>query len=214
MKLCSCGRPKFSRSARCLACAKAVRRRALTCTYCGVAFWRRKVGDKEQRRFCSRECYFSMKKAHAVTHAAELQASKANEQIEKVIQRELREAAQQTLLVLRWCPCGAPLNRRSVGGRYCRACVATRIRTATRNARHAASEQGIEHLCPNCGQWFKGYEREVYCSVRCGKRMRKVPGRYPSISEIPIDQRNQLAEYLALIRRARRHIDSPQTASP
>jgi hypothetical protein len=163
------------------------------CESCAAPFWRRR-NHKDARRFCSKRCAGVWHRARTL---ARVQAERAQRQID----RELQRAARQAVALLRWCPCGAALNRRSPGGRFCRACVAERIR-----AGHASRERDIAHCCPNCGGSFHGYEAQVFCSKRCAHQLQH-KGRYPTLGRLPLEDRNQLAEMIALVRAARRQID-------
>jgi len=67
-----------------------------------------------------------------------------------------------------------------------------------------ATLNGLHHICPNCGDAFRGYAAAVFCSRSCahsfGKMQRR--GSYPSIATLPVDERNKLAHLISLARRA------------
>jgi len=71
--------------------------------------------------------------------------------------------------------------------------------------------EGATHICPNCGQLFNGHDRDVFCSFRCARQLRK-DGRYPTLGALPLDERNRVAELIALVRSARRQIDRSMKA--
>lgn len=196
MKLCACGQRKTDAATRCQSCATAHRRPMFRCEWCSAEFWRRRWDGRDYRRFCSHRC------ANACTGAqvyAVCQARRDSEQAQREIDRELRRAAQRVLLELRSCSCGGPITRPH--GTMCTTCAAT-------HRRERGREHGIKHLCPNCGQWFRGLETDVYCSPRCARQLRK-KGRYPSIASLATGERNRIAELIALIRAARRRIEQP-----
>jgi len=211
---CACGQPKSYRTAQCWTCYNAGRRGpSYQCLGCGAAFWRfHSPTKRDARRYCSRACFFAMKKTRAAENQRVIQARKQSESVESEIHRALRQEAQRTLLALRLCAeCGGPLSRLSPGGRFCRRCVAYRIATATSRGRRASREVGPEHLCPNCGQTFRGHVQDVYCSLHCAKQYKARHDRcgdtYPTLSHMPLDERNQIAELIALTRAAYRKID-------
>jgi endogenous inhibitor of DNA gyrase (YacG/DUF329 family) len=166
------------------------------CESCAAPFWRRK-NHKDARRFCSKRCAGTW---HRARTAARVQA----ERTQREIDRALLQAARETARLLRRCPCGASLDRRSAGGRFCRACVAARLRASNIRQQKAARDYGPLHCCPNCGRQFQGYEGAVFCSSLCSKRLHRK--RYPTLAHIPLEERNHLAEMIALVRAARRKI--------
>lgn len=210
LKLCQCGGSKTASAKMCRSCVARHQRRLFTCQGCGVMHWRRAWCD-DARKYCSRECYFRMKKTRAAANAAQQVIDRLSVQAEHEIQRELRRAAQQAQLALRWCSCGAPLNRRSPRAVCCDACRKERIGRSVSRRRTVSREHGVQHCCPNCGQQFRGYEGDVYCSTRCAHRYNH-HGRYPSIGQLSLTERNRIAELLALVRTARKHIQAQ--ASP
>lgn len=148
--------------------------------------------------------------------SAQRKALCREQQIERAIERVHWEQARTI------CSCGATIARDSGSNapycRLCRTCATTRIAAINRETRAAIRTEGVDHVCPNCGQSFRGYVDDVYCSSRCNKQMHKKKGRYPSIRGLPLDERNRLAELLALVRAARRRMDGApdkeSTAAP
>jgi predicted nucleic acid-binding Zn ribbon protein len=191
-------------------CYKATRPRApmFRCEWCGIEVYRQLHRDptKHARRFCSKRCSGALK--HAVVMAR-------NESIcaERQIQRELKRAATHAMRAQRSCrSCGGSIPHQSEGVYCSEACRTAGTGTNVRETRHKNKNNGVKHLCPNCGQWFPGHERDVFCSAHChgqmSKRTKHGHRRYPSLDRLPIDERNQLAEFLALIRTVRRHINA------
>lgn len=198
--VCACGRPKHSRSKLCLMCDKQRRTRMVPiriCQWCGGKF-RRKGHDPRTThdvlRFCRKKCWGAFRSAFA-------QAEQEQYQRAREISRELTRA--QRLYARSVCPCGAPITRPR--GRFCNTCAATCRGRGIRRARAVGRRTGLAHLCPNCGRQFRGYERDVFCSQHCSHQYTKKQ-RYPSIGAMSLEQRNQIAELIALVRSARRRV--------
>lgn len=197
---CSCGGQKARYSLRCQACdavrrkCEAVRRMVPTrvCQWCGAEF--RRQGDARAAhdvlRFCSKKCWGAFRSAIA-------QAQHEKYRGARQIIRELTRA--QRLYARSVCACGATITRPY--GSLCTSCRAARRSEAFRIRR----EEGVHHLCPNCGQSFRGHTDDVYCSSPCAKQFRKKSRS--RIRAIPLDERNRIAELLALVRAANRRID-------
>jgi hypothetical protein len=199
MHQCACGRRKTEYARTCLVCYNEHRLPPKRqCEGCGKTFMRRQR-SRDSFLFCSRECYFAVKKARGIEH----QQRKENDRVDREIQRELKRAARSVLRTLRWCECGAPLNRPTA--RYCAPCYQQVIGAGIRNGRRIASQQGVGHVCPNCGNIFRGYSTAVYCSVRCA-RVIAHHRRYPALRHLPLAERNRLAELVALVRAANRRL--------
>jgi len=101
------------------------------------------------------------------------------------------------------CRCGAAIFRPAAT--LCTSCYADVIGTGIRNGRQNSRRDGPRHVCPNCGREFFGYETDVYCSPYCGRQYNHE--RYPSLQDLSRPERNHLAEMIALVRQARRHIN-------
>jgi hypothetical protein len=172
---------------------RAIRaRKDLHCEWCGIAFWRPRLTNRkvDACRFCSKRCSGARRRAQTAERRAVIR-----EQREQL--RRQRHEARVT------CACGVRIRRRT--GRWCDACYTQRIGNAIREGHILARRTGLDHLCPNCGQWFRGYDRATFCSSRCVSQMAKRQC-YPHISHLPIDERNQLAELIALVRAANRRL--------
>lgn len=208
-----CGDPCSYKSQRCMACSAQFRRGpSFHCEWCGTVFWRKKL-NHDDRRFCSQRCSGLFRAANgelawqtpeaeirraislARLHEARSQQALVRRQ-ERLQQREEqrreREAQKPT------CSCGAPYRRRRWTPdhpfmRYwCDSCFEREFHE-------------LSHICPNCGQTFQGERRAVYCSPRCSAQFCKRVERgtvYSHIGRLPLNERNKLAEYLALIRMA------------
>jgi len=174
------------------------------CVWCTATFSRRPWSD-DTLRYCTRECYFAMKKARAHERHEVLA-------VEQQLEQELRRSASAAIRALRRCRACAGSIPADRGGSYCsdvcrRAGIGTNLR-ATRRTNKGAS--GIQHLCPNCGQWFTGHPGDVFCSSRCAHQLKPC---YPRIRRIAsIEERNRLAELIYLVRAANRRID--ETLNP
>ena len=196
--VCACGQPRSRAAVQCKACETQARRRPFVCEWCGGSFWRRS-NRGDTRRFCSKRCSGARRTAIA---AAKREIDRHEREIERAIDRAnrplLREARQR-LRALRRCACGAPVA--SIHGVVCAACAAANRRAGHRRARRWSR---IVHCCPSCGNSFFGLEHDVYCSSRCGHQLRK--GRYPSIGGLPLEERNRIAEFIALVRAAHKQM--------
>ena len=195
--LCRCGQPKSPQPALCKPCFEADRRGPdLHCEWCGVAFWRAKNTNhpySDARRFCSKTC-----------SGARRRAVKDERLIARDIERAVARAQAQ--IVRHTCQCGSPIERRTA--KWCNACYAARIGEGIRNGYARAKDQGVLHICPNCGETFKGYADAVHCGKACAKQMLKCIGRhrYPSIGTVPLPERNTLAGLIALQREVNRRL--------
>jgi len=205
---CACGRPKSRRTVQCRTCFNVKHRSpAFQCAWCTRTFWRPKWKD-DARRFCSRDCFFAMKKGRAADRAE-------SEAAEREIQQALYHAAKKVRRSLRRCVHCAGSMPDDRGGRYCSdACLCAVLGTKVRETRRTNKAAGIQHQCPNCGVWFPGHPCDVYCSPRCCKQFKTHLGRYPSLENVfPIEERNRIAGLIALVRAARRQIDFDQNPS-
>jgi predicted nucleic acid-binding Zn ribbon protein len=133
--------------------------------------------------------------------------------VEQEIQRELKRAAAHAIHALRQCrSClgSIPSDR---GGRYCsEACRTVGTGAHVRETRRQNKHQGVAHVCPNCGTSFLSHvSGDVFCSRRCRepmqKRTKRGERRYPSVRDIPVDERNRIAQLFVLLRSARKHIN-------
>jgi len=196
--VCACGKPRAVNAAQCWACYAETRCQPVhVCEYCKQSFQPKRSVNPARfqfNKYCSRACYFAVKKATACERlvAHELARTIAHEQ-----RRQKRE--QQEHL----CACGATIN---VKNKRCRRCFLKQAGSVIRETRELARVTGVDHLCPNCGQWFKGYESSTFCSERCCLRLRR--DRYASIRHLPLEERNNLAELIALTREANRRIQN------
>lgn len=145
-----------------------------------------------------------MKQQAAAEHALAWSAEQAIAQAQRDAVRADRAAARAAKCAarVRSCDCGAVITRRK-DGRRCAACSAKRLARIVPRAWKRVL--GIDHLCPCCGAWFKGYRHEVYCSARCCELMTK-RGIYPALGRIDVEERNHLAELIYLARQANRRL--------
>jgi len=175
----------------------------MNCEYCGVTFWRKRA-KRDARRFCSKRC--SGARIRARTAAAKAERTLATA-FAAAFRRELdaRLPAIVVPTLERRCPCGAPRHTRS---KYCLVCLRPLVAARVRAGRSAVTFTGLDHVCPNCGATFKGYEADTYCSRPCATqyRHRVDRGSYPRIGHMGIKERNTLAELIALMRAANRRI--------
>jgi hypothetical protein len=168
----------------------------LHCEWCGVAFFRR-PSNRDARRFCSKRCSGARRRARTAERRAAILVQR---RIAREKREQIRKQQHQARMI---CPCGARISRRT--GRWCNTCFAQQIGNGIRAGHTVARTAGLHHLCPNCGQWFRGYPRDTFCSTTCAKQMRK-RDRYPHLGHLPIDERNQLAELIALVRAVNRRL--------
>jgi hypothetical protein len=208
-RLCICGREKSYHRQLCLACRKAARRPPLRyCEWCSAPFRRTKHGrDKDVFRFCSRECHFARLKAIAAVNQETRRAQDQAVAHERAIDRALTAAARRAITLLRACKhCGASMpedRRQSV---YCgEACRIAGTAAHVRGTRARNKPQGLAHVCPNCGIRFTSHEGDVFCSARCSRQLKH--RRYGSFRWLDVDERNRIAELVALARAANRFID-------
>lgn len=203
---CACGRARANGAARCLACYWAEKRREVhICQQCSLSFRPIRSLSKascQVNKYCSRACYFAMKRGRAETRSIERKIAQAHAREQRKRNWTQRHQERQEQRAATRCPCGAALTRPTA--RWCKNCYATQIGNGIRKGREWMRATGLDHLCPNCGQWFKGYESSTFCSLKCCTQWK--PGRYPCISRVPIEERNQLAELLALVREANRRM--------
>lgn len=199
--VCACGGRKSYGTICCRTC-EDLRRHAdgheqrveRLCQWCGKPFRRKGRLTRpgaEVFRFCRKKCWGAFRSTVA-------RAERDARRQARRISRELTRA--QRLFARSVCACGATITRPS--GRMCNACSALRKREGKQRGQSLSRSTGLEHICPNCGESFRGYERDVFCSPRCGRQL-KHPGRYPSIGGLSIDKRNEIAELIALVRSAR-----------
>lgn len=194
-RLCACGRRCHSTSARCLTCNR--NRQPFSCEWCGVSF-RRKPNPHDACRFCSKKCSGALRTAGSAPVVAAFA---------RTFRRELQQAlASPKTPIVRLCRCGAPITQWRTG--WCDPCLLV-VRGASIRAGHSVARLlGVAHICPNCGRSFKGYQKATYCSTRCATQMRKriERGTYPVIGHLQIDERNKLAELIALTRAVNRRL--------
>jgi hypothetical protein len=195
---CACGAKRARVSSACRSCYLAnVHAADSTCQWCKKTFRRRqKAPDRDARKFCSKVCYGASKTIWKTKGAGQAFA--------RCVKRELtkRLRAISSRPPDRRCLCGATIERRTA--KYCRACYAATIRDGVRAGLSVSNAIGSDHVCPNCGDTFRGYPGAVFCSVICGKRVKR--DRYPSLQWMPIAERNQLARWIALAREANRRL--------
>ena len=202
--LCRCGKPRNFAAAQCWACYSAARRRPIrVCRQCTRPFHPKRgvhPARRQVNKYCSRSCFFTSKRLRAEAVAMETAISRSLARAQRL---QVRQQRHETRMV---CPCGAAITRPT--GRWCNSCYATQIANGIRAGRDWARVTGPDHLCPNCGQWFKGYQAHTFCSSHCQEQMSRMQarGRYPSIQHVPVDERNHLAELIALAREANRRI--------
>jgi len=207
-RVCGCGNAKAPASSTCVACYNARQRHGrapLTCEWCGVAFWRKPKSagytDRDARRFCSKRCNGDRLRALAAARNAPKRQAEA-------LAREMRAQyrdARRRLRALRRCPCGAPP---APTGRYCVPCRDARRRLPNANTSASlcqARALGVAHCCPNCGTTFQGLAHDVYCSTHCRKQYKP---KYPRLRGLTLDDRNRVAALIALVREARRYLNS------
>lgn len=205
--ICACGKSRARNAARCWSCYSAGRKRPLqVCQTCYRTFRpKRNLSEVNYQRnkYCSRSCYFAAKQSRARARA--LAAARSREA--RAIEREFaacfsaeltKRLPAKATVEARLCRCGAPVTQWRTGS--CVACIAARVRAGHWEA-HLI---GVAHICPNCGRSFRGYPGAVWCSEKCGHLMRK--GRYPSIANVSVDERNKLAGMIALVRAANRRL--------
>jgi hypothetical protein len=194
---------------------------SFVCKGCGDVITRDPAPARDNRReYCSRACKMQVwwrthekklytpseaavlrSKARELERAALRKATSCERQLEREIERAQRLQARST------CACGAKIHRPY--GRVCDACASVNKSTGRRRSLGA----GPGHLCPSCGRRFDSLETTVFCSSQCAKRYRH-HGRYPSLGALPLDERNQIAELIALVRSAHRHLQHPSALSP
>ena len=151
--------------------------------------------------FCSRTCAFA--RQHEQYLRRQVAAVIAREQQKAARARGKQEQEQRIHQERMTCRlCGGERVLGSWVGRRCLVCYAQQQRVRVQRGRARVKQDGVLHLCPNCGQWFRGYEQDVFCSKRCSQQLK--PDRYPRMRHVPIAERNELAAMTALIRRANR----------
>jgi hypothetical protein len=217
--LCACGHKKHYGCARCLACEKHRRQPPLrTCEWCGRDF--RRGGGQAPRfrhdvkRFCSKHCSGLHRMAAGqqpiqdpdvqVRAAIGLAVWREQRRAEWALRRQERHERQQQQRAIRQqqrptCACGAPYTHTRDKRYWCDACFTQEF--------HA-----WRHLCPNCGQEFVGIQAKTYCSPRCATQMRHRLERsscYVAIGHLHVMERNRMAELMALMRAAHRHLQRP-----
>jgi hypothetical protein len=205
--LCACGKSRNPAAAKCWTCYSASRKRRpiQVCQTCNRSFQTKRGLSEvnyQRNKYCSRACYFATKKAKAAERLISLTASQVIARAQREAVMAEREAARASLAVarVRSCRCGAVITRRK-DGVFCAACSAERRERVIPRA--WVRVLGVDHLCPNCGAWFKGYRYAVYCSARCCEQTTK-HGRYPALGRVDVEERNGLAELVYLEREARR----------
>jgi hypothetical protein len=187
---CACGGAKSYGAARCMTCETTARRDQIierVCQQCGCTFKRKSHGGPghDVKRFCSKKCWGAFLAAEArVTREAIRQAHSIQRELERAQRRYARSV----------CACGATATR---DGR-CSTCNSRRYQPLVAR---------VDHVCPNCGQAFQAPESWVHCSRRCGQQLSGKGRRYPKIGALPVEDRNRIAELIALTRTARRRID-------
>jgi hypothetical protein len=213
--VCACGRPRANTAAKCLTCYWAERRRQIhICQHCGQSFRPKRsvcTARCQNNKYCSRACYFRAKHARAeVAASAEaeaLEARRAERAFARSFALELRKRLPADHSVMgRFCRCGAAITQFATG--FCAPCIAEIMAARVRAGHSVARLLGVAHICPNCGRSFRGYPRAVCCSRRCDRQISKWKKgrRYPSIQHVPVDERNKLAELIALTRAANRRL--------
>lgn len=219
--VCACGQRKSYSAVRCLTCERLRRHsppEPRMCEWCGLSF-RRKLhgggGDHDTGRFCSKKCSGARRRAGTMLRLEQQKQQRFASEIERQIQRELDRAQReleraQRDCAPRFCACGTAITN----GSMCQPCATIRKVTGLYAAREMARIAGHEHCCPNCGARFRGLERDVYCSDHCARQLCKRRQRYPAIGHFPLNERNRLAELIALVRSARRRINKPSAVSP
>jgi len=191
--LCSRG------ATQCKTCECAVRsqrsRPETRCLGCGRQF-QRKRKQRDVVKYCSRACAFA--------HWSDIRRTDI---------RAVRARARPPKTYA-CCNCGAPLlsGRR----RYCEVCrnVRAAINRQLHNelARERARQQRrhpagpIVQICPSCGAHFDGRLR-VCCSRLCLRRAKKVL-KGLQLSHFPASELAPVAELIATMRAAYRHIDT------
>jgi hypothetical protein len=131
-------------------------------------------------------------------------AAEADRRRERRIEEQLERVHWQQARTISICTCGVTITRPAAT--LCKTCYAARMGTVIRHAREASRIEGLNHVCPNCGQQFLGYTADVYCSKRCFRQYTKHQ-RYPGLRSLPLNERNQIAAMIALVRAANRRID-------
>lgn len=204
---CACGGLKYRSAQRCKACD--IRRRhaaiARRCEWCQQVFFRhRKGGDKHDAlRFCSKACYGRNKSKRAIRqlHALERRIHRAS------VKQAQRARKLLTRSVCRRCDAPIDPHQRF---RWCASCYSAMLVEKNSQAKdNRRTRTGALHVCPNCGQTFMEQARVVYCSRRCLRQMVKRRERgsaYPVLAGVPLDQRNPLAELVAMVRTTQRRL--------
>jgi hypothetical protein len=198
--VCACGGKKAREAAACRACYLTnVHADDSTCQWCQQTFRRgQKAPDRDARKYCSKTCYGAAKRIWAPGARGRFVASLRHELRSRLAVFDRRS---QTAAPWRRCSCGAPIE--NPFGKCCRRCGAERKGIGIRSARAISRRVGCEHVCPNCGVRFHGHPGDVFCSAKCGRQLR---GRNFSIRGLPLDERNKLAELIALVRAANRRL--------
>lgn len=218
-RICACGGAKSRKGRQCLACAIRQRRgSALNCEWCRQVFWRRKA-KRDTRRFCSKQCAMALRilrgrntfqdlqvRQRAIAGMRQYLHDSAPERARRREQREQWDQQQRQYRIQQQqartaCPCGTIST-------YTRWTYADPVMRYWCDACYIQEFYAWEHVCPDCGASFFGQYRDTYCSPRCATRLRHMVdrGTYPAIGRLPLDQRNQLAEMIALMRAANRAI--------
>ena len=192
---CACGRPIGRIAKVCRQCRSPARH----CEWCGGAF-RRYISKKwpthDAGRFCSKRCSGARRRAETAEREAPRLAAAAITRAQNNAVRAALKAAHAI------CPCGQPVAGPS--SRWCGVCYGHRIGNGIRAAYVRSTLSGLEHICPNCGDTFKGYAQRLCCSRACsipyGRKQRE--GTYPPIRSMPLEERNKVAWLISLVRRA------------
>jgi hypothetical protein len=209
-KQCDCGKPRalVSKSGKCRACYWAEHGRQIhVCEHCKQSFLPKRAVVPEQHQFnkyCSRSCFFSMKRRRALAAAVEAVIAK------RLAREQEREQYAQRPCI--WCllPIGKTHPQRHESHAACqREIQNSKARMEVRRIREQPS---AEHVCPACGAAFIDRytdKRRVYCSPSCAKSLRK--WRLGAMRRIPTTERNALARMIADAKYAQRIINDIRT---
>lgn len=175
--------------------------RSLVCRGCGETVVRRFRGKHDAFHYCSRACAF-----------AHWKDSHPDETRHPLPRRTPKPPKPRPVRSDRTCEqCGAvytPSPKGRLGG-----CCSSTCRWKAQSWQRWKSVLDFR-CCPNCGRWsFKLQSKKQFkqfCSASCGKSFLR--HGYPSLMHVPQGEVNYLADYLALIRKARRIMNGNEQA--
>lgn len=201
---CACGRMKTRVAAQCRICHNIRRSSRISRCACGTAISRGSVRcvpcqHAAQRLAAMRTCEWCGRgfykrpetkrfcsnscsaKRSAAIRFASTYAARAEARAERAIQQAIQKAAENARRVA----------ERAARPRWCRPRAPL-----------------VEHVCPCCGLAFMGTAGRAYCSKRCRRGMRKYSVR---LNGFTLDDRNKMAELLALLKAYNRRINTVAT---